>query len=345
MHHGCMNTKTPPRIEIFRAGDQVSTDGRAMSFSVADLHAIAANYDPALAKAPLVVGHPKVEDPAYGWASGLSVEGDTLFAETDQVEAQFAGMVHAGRFPNRSAAIFLPSTPGNPKPGQLYLKHIGFLGAAAPAVPGLAPVPASFAATDDAITFSFPLVQQEPSMDPKKPAGQPDPADAATFAAQNAARSAELDQREAALAARENAVNAAAEAAEAATKAADRAAAVTFAAGLVKAGKVLPAQQDAVVELMVLLPAADQPVTFAAGASTVSRPARDLLRELLEGATPQIDYSEKSRGSHAPAAVEFAAPQGTHVSEARVDQYARVKSLQAQNPNLSVVEAARLAGA
>ncbi len=319
-----------------------------MSFSVADLHEIADAYDPTLAKAPLVVGHPKVEDPAYGWAARLSVDGDTLFAESDQVEAQFAAMVHDGRFPNRSASIFLPNTPGNPKPGRLYLKHIGFLGAAAPAVTGLAPVPATFAAGGEAVTFSFPLTQEAP-MPLKDPtataASAPAPAtsspasnDAVSFAAQVASRTAALDQREAELRAREQQITAAASAAV-------RDAAVSFAAHLVQDGKVLPAQQETVVELLVALPGADAPVQFAQGSATVSRPARDLLRELLDGMPARIQYREKSAGRDVPAAASFAAPVGTMVDAGRADQFARIQQLQAANPNLSVVDAARMVGA
>lgn len=336
---------TPKRIAIFRAGDLVASDGRAISFSVSDLQDIATGYDPALAKAPLVVGHPKTDDPAFGWATGLAVEGDTLMADVDQVEVQFAAMVNDGRFPNRSAEIFLPSSPGNPKPGRYYLKHIGFLGAAAPAVTGLPPV--RFASGSDTVTFAFSAVPTlEPIMDPQNPTAKPTPAapnnpaavDPVTFAAQAATKQAELDRREQQVAERERQIAADALAAE-------RSAAVSFAASLVSAGKVLPAQQDAVVELIIALPGNDAPVQFAQGTSTVSRPARELLREVLEGMPTRIDYREKAGGQDNAPAVSFAAPSGAQVDAGRADQYTRIKALQATNPNMTVVEAARLVGA
>jgi len=111
-------------------------DGRVYSFSEADLRGAAAAYDPAVHEAPLVVGHPKTEDPAYGWVKSLAFSG-TLEAEPDRVEPQFAQMVNAGRFSKISASWYLPDAPANPKPGVLYLRHVGFLGAAAPAVKGL----------------------------------------------------------------------------------------------------------------------------------------------------------------------------------------------------------------
>ncbi|CAM5383580.1 hypothetical protein [Rhodanobacter lindaniclasticus] len=127
----------PGLIEIFRAGKHVALDGRELEFSAADLAQIADSYDPALSEAPMVVGHPKLDAPAYGWAKSLRAEGDLLLAEPHQVDAQFAALFNAGRYKKRSASIFLPDTPGNPTPGKMYLRHIGFLGAVPPAVTGL----------------------------------------------------------------------------------------------------------------------------------------------------------------------------------------------------------------
>jgi hypothetical protein len=148
-----MDRTTTSEIEIFRAGSHVAVNGTPVTVSHADLAAIAEAYDPALGEAPLVVGHPKLNAPAYGWVRGLRAEGGVLFAAPDQVDEQFAGLVKAGRFKKRSASFFLPGSPGNPTPGQMYLRHVGFLGAAAPAVPGLRD--ASFAADDAALVVEF----------------------------------------------------------------------------------------------------------------------------------------------------------------------------------------------
>ncbi|WP_132984703.1 peptidase [Luteimonas terricola] len=150
-----MNKPSPKPLVIFKAGTHVDNDGREHTFSEADIAEIAASYEPDLAEAPLVVGHPELNAPAYGWARSLSVKDGVLFAEPHQVEPQFAGLVNAGRMKKISAAIYLPTTPGNPKPGKHYLKHIGFLGAAAPAVKGLRS--AAFSADDGALEFSMPL--------------------------------------------------------------------------------------------------------------------------------------------------------------------------------------------
>lgn len=127
----------PASLQIFKAGTHIAEDGRTLTFSEADVQQIADSYDPALHEAPIVVGHPTTDAPAYGWGKALSARNGVLFAEPQQVDADFAGMVNAGRFKKISASIFMPDTPGNPTPGKFYLRHIGFLGAQPPAVKGL----------------------------------------------------------------------------------------------------------------------------------------------------------------------------------------------------------------
>lgn len=113
--------------------------GQTVQFSRADLAASAAGYDPALHEAPIVVGHPSQDAPAYGWVQSLEFGADGLHAVPRQVDPEFVSLVEAGRFKKVSASLYPPDHPGNPKPGIYYLKHVGFLGAAAPAVKGLKP--------------------------------------------------------------------------------------------------------------------------------------------------------------------------------------------------------------
>ncbi len=123
-------------------------DGRAIEFTDADLQASAQAYDPAKHEAPLVVGHPKMDAPAYGWVNALNY-ADGLQALPHQVDAQFAELVAAGRFKKISASFYLPDAANNPVPGVYYLRHVGFLGAAAPAVKGLKS--AAFADTEQGV--------------------------------------------------------------------------------------------------------------------------------------------------------------------------------------------------
>jgi hypothetical protein len=136
-------------IEVFRAGTHVDASGRRLAFSDSDVAAIAASYDPALHEAPIVVGHPRDDAPAYGWVGGLTADGGMLRADAHQVDPGFAEMVNAGRFKRVSVSLYAPDSPANPKPGGWYLRHVGFLGAQPPAVKGLKPV--AFAGSDEGV--------------------------------------------------------------------------------------------------------------------------------------------------------------------------------------------------
>ncbi|WP_432719854.1 peptidase [Jeongeupia wiesaeckerbachi] len=129
--------KTPKPLHIFKPGTWITTAGEEISFSQADLDATAAAYDPTRHKAPIVVGHPKSDDPAQGWAKSLLSNERGLYAEPMKVAPAFAEEVNAGRFGTISAKFYRPEDLNNPKPGIWYLRHIGFLGAQPPAVKGL----------------------------------------------------------------------------------------------------------------------------------------------------------------------------------------------------------------
>ena len=83
-------------IHFFRAGTHISSDGRSLTFTQADLAKIAASYDPATHEAPIVVGHPKTDAPAYGWVERVEARPDGLHAIPRQVNAEFAELVKAG---------------------------------------------------------------------------------------------------------------------------------------------------------------------------------------------------------------------------------------------------------
>lgn len=139
------------QVEIFRPGRHMAMSGQVIEFSADDVAAIAAAYDPAVHEAPHVVGHPRTDAPAYGWVRALGVNdaGRLVVASSAQVLPAFAEMVAAGSFKKRSASFYPPQHPSNPKPGGWYLKHVGWLGAVAPAIKGLADV--SYAQPEDGL--------------------------------------------------------------------------------------------------------------------------------------------------------------------------------------------------
>lgn len=147
--------KPTATLPILPAGRHVALDGRPVEFTEAILQEIAATYDPALSEAPLVIGHPKLNAPAYGWAKGLEVREGMLYAEPHQVVPEFAEAANRKMYKKRSASVYLPDSPGNPVPGKHYLRHIGFLGAVPPAIKGIPDAPLNFAEDDGSLAIEF----------------------------------------------------------------------------------------------------------------------------------------------------------------------------------------------
>jgi hypothetical protein len=140
-------------IAIMKVGRHRAMNGKDYEFSEADLDKTVAAYDPALSEAPCVIGHPEIDAPAYGWAERLERDGELLWAKPRAVAAQFAEWVRQGFYRKISAAFYPPET--SPVPGVYYLRHIGFLGAAPPAVKGLPQ--AAFAGARGSVAFEEPM--------------------------------------------------------------------------------------------------------------------------------------------------------------------------------------------
>lgn len=137
-------------LHIFRVNKRAEESG----VSFADVQEAVANYDPALHEAPIVIGHPKLDDPAYGWIDSLSLAGQTVLAAPKQVVQEFAEWIDQGLYKKISASWYGKSNPDNPTPGKLYLKHVGYLGAVPPKIKGLPD--SSFAESEgEVLTIEF----------------------------------------------------------------------------------------------------------------------------------------------------------------------------------------------
>lgn len=134
-------------VEIFRGGTQVDSSGkrhdgdamidRAMASFRADDH-----------QPPLVVGHPRDNEPAFGWVRELKTATTngvkTLLAKFEDVVPEFEELVASGRYKKRSASFYPDGR----------LRHVGFLGAVPPAVKGLADLKFDDGG-DELLTFDF----------------------------------------------------------------------------------------------------------------------------------------------------------------------------------------------
>lgn len=321
---GAMNKPLPP-IHFFRPGRHSAMSGAEIEFTAEDLAAAAAAYDPAVYQAPIVVGHPAIDAPAYGWVAKIHDRGGDLHAEPDQVDAAFAELVRAGRFKKVSAAWFTPSHPRNPAPGVYYLKHLGFLGATAPAVPGLKPV--EFAADPDDLVIEFGAVdawsmrvilrrlrewfietagmetadkiipdysieflEVEAKPAPAAPGfAAPTPTEGDPMSDAEKARLAELEAKYAE--ARAEAATLKAEKAEA-----DRLARhlehAAFAETQVKAGRLTPAMSQVIVQALDVLAGLPEVPRFGEG--DAAAPLVDALKTALAAAPVVVDFAERS---------------------------------------------------
>lgn len=133
-------------ITILRSGAGIGLDGKTSVLSETDLAGLVASYDALGNPAPIVVGQPKLDDPAYGWIKRLGLAGSGVQATVEHIEPAFAAAVKAGSYPTISASLYRPDSNGNPAPGRWYLRHISFSGASAPAGKGRGQV--SFAEPD-----------------------------------------------------------------------------------------------------------------------------------------------------------------------------------------------------
>lgn len=125
------------QIEIFRAGKRQDANGNEFDITVENLKQVVDGYDPACHEAPIVIGHPKMNTPAYAWVESLSLDGETLKANLKQIDPEFGELVKSGKYKKVSASFYTPESPTNPVKGAWSLRHVGFLGAMPPAVKGL----------------------------------------------------------------------------------------------------------------------------------------------------------------------------------------------------------------
>ena len=130
--------------EIAPTGTLTDRVRRPQTFTEQDLDAIARTYDPDRRDAPLCIGHPKDNAPAFGWVEKLKHEGAKLFATFAHVPGEVKKLVAKKHYRHVSMSLM---------PDRVSLRHVALLGAAQPAIDGLRAVELNDGG--DAITVDF----------------------------------------------------------------------------------------------------------------------------------------------------------------------------------------------
>lgn len=120
----------PEWIEVFSTGTWTDAAGNTSDWTLEDLQEIVSSYKPEIYDAPIVIGHPETDSPAYGWIEALKVEGEKLLAKPGKLINEFKDWVKQGLYKKISISLF----------PDMSLRHVGFLGGVAPAVKGLKPI-------------------------------------------------------------------------------------------------------------------------------------------------------------------------------------------------------------
>lgn len=249
-------------IEVFKAGLHTDSSGNTKEWKASDLDHIVASYNPQNHEAPVVIGHPKDNSPAYGWVHSIKREGDVLIASLKNINPEFADMVKSGAFKKRSIALHPDMT----------LRHVGFLGAMPPAVKGLKD--ATFKAAEGSqIEFSiFQAGNNTPPPDDNATGNQPNKS------TDPAAELQTLKDQVSKLQAQIGALQQANKQGEF-TDWCDK---------LVSVGKLTPAQKPLVAEFMHIMAAAGQYEFSEFG----KRPAIDAFKEFIGTLPPQVHLKE-----------------------------------------------------
>ncbi|EBK1954847.1 hypothetical protein LZ92_19270 [Salmonella enterica] len=128
-------------FEVLRANETIKkANGENFHFTPNDLIGAANSYNVAKRVASLTIGHPNDDEPRLGEVSAVFYD-DGKLSVVGNFSDELIDKIKCEGYRNRSASLFRPDSPGNPSPGEWYLKHVGFLDAnTRPAVPGLLPV-------------------------------------------------------------------------------------------------------------------------------------------------------------------------------------------------------------
>ncbi len=131
-------------IQIFEAGTHTDSAGKKRTYTADDISRTAQLYGGRQKDAPLTLGHPEDNAPAYGWIESLKAESGKLFMKTKDVTDELKGWVKKRMFKHISPSFYPDGR----------IRHLAFLGAVMPAIKSLPEVPvAAFAEGEEFYSF------------------------------------------------------------------------------------------------------------------------------------------------------------------------------------------------
>lgn len=354
-------------IPVFKTGTHTDSKGNTRTWTEADIDKIASSYDTGTHEAPVVIGHPVDNAPAYGWVEGLKREGQILYAKFKGLVPEFVQMVKKGLFKKRSISLNQ----------DLTLNHIGWLGAMPPAVKGLPDVAFS---DKGSLTIEYEEREEDKTMsfieklkNLLKAEGV-DVADINTknFSEEEAKRKVEtfIQQQtvefsekvasfEAAkkkhdeeLKAKEDAVKAREDALKNEEAAAKKKAVASFCEGLKKESRLIPAMEKlgmGITNFMEAIASIETTIEFSEGDKKVKQTPLEFMQLFLSSLPKQIEFGEvagrnKDAGSGS-AGEKLEALTQKKLKEHKNLQYSGAfAAAQAENPELAAEYAQELNG-
>ncbi len=301
------------KIEVFR------TSPNHPHLDKAAVKACADAYDYDAHSAPICIGHPVDDAPAYGYVHTLEYEDcgeyGSLSAVVSQIDDDFAELVNVGRYNQRSASFYRPTDDNNPTPNVYGLRHIAFLGAQPPLIKGMKRV--SFKEGDTnplKIEFAdYSTTTQQPRDQKMKDDKPTNTMPMNTMTANEQAMATDMDKmkvamkkmqddmfiREGALKVKEDEMKTMMDSYNMKMKETAKAGTVSFVEKMITEGRLLPKDKDVTISTIEGLKSLSTKTHFSEDDGTISTItlAEDYCRK-LSGVEPIVDFGEVAGGQN-----------------------------------------------
>lgn len=306
-------------IEIFKKGDY----GAKGSYSEEDLEQIARDYNPSVHEAPVTIDHAQ-SGPALGWVASLRHSGGRLYARLKNLNEKLLALIKSGALKKRSAELYKSIRETN----RPYLRALSFLGAMIPEVKSLddpifsgekdSYIPLLFESDEDndmsgaqACESEKSEISQNSASKKTNPETEQDECRVVDIYPDRANLMQKLRQKEI----------------------------EAFCEGAKRAGKLLPAWEEAgIVEFLMRLDDSNS-VLFAEGRQTT---LLEWFKNMIESMPPLVFFSEASSPLTPPSCPMPHLPGRTkpeRINPASVDLYYRARMYMEMNPEITYSDA------